>query len=241
MNNLLIEAILRSSVTVQPLWVVLGCAQRWQAAQAPVNGGVPPRKVHGGGGVELPAGGDEGSGVVEGVVGAASHPADLVVDLSQIGQLKQEKRSAAQRSRQETDLNFTFRGLRCKHKGVAYAKISMVQSKTTNWFKCSCGSSCAASVWMAHRQRDRRKFGLSCALQITLAVSTKTHTLWSPEVLKNLWMCLRGGVVCILTLSRLWPFVKKKKEKNYKRPWRHICSVSVTLGNVTLATALKST
>lgn len=97
------------------------------------------------------------------------------------------------------------------------------------------------SVWMAHRQRDRRKFGLSCALQITLAVSTKTHTLWSPEVLKNLWMCLRGGVVCILTLSRLWPFVKKKKEKNYKRPWRHICSVSVTLGNVTLATALKST
>lgn len=47
---------------------------------------------------------------MEGVVGAASHPADLVVDLSQIGQLKQEKRSAAQRSRQESDLNFTFRG-----------------------------------------------------------------------------------------------------------------------------------
>lgn len=152
MNNLLIEAILRSPVTVQPLWVVLGCAQRWQAAQAPVNGGVPPRKVHGGGGVELPAGGDEGSGVVEGVVGAASHPADLVVDLSQIGQLKQEKRSAAQRSRQETDLNFTFRGLRCKHKGVAYAKISMVQSKTTNWFKCSCGSSCCLFGWLIDKE-----------------------------------------------------------------------------------------
>lgn len=78
--------------TVQPLGVVLGGAQRWQAAQAAVNGGVPPREVHGRGGVKLPAGRDEGGGVVEGVVGTASHPADLIVDLCQICQLQFRKR-----------------------------------------------------------------------------------------------------------------------------------------------------
>lgn len=72
---------------------------------------------------------------MEGVVGAASHPTDLVVDLGQIGQLEQEGRSAAQKSRQELERKVTFgvgEGVRCKHKGVAYANISMVQSKTTN-------------------------------------------------------------------------------------------------------------
>lgn len=47
---------------------------------------------------------------MEGVVGAASHPADLVVDLGQIGQLEQEGRSAAQKSRQELELKVTFGG-----------------------------------------------------------------------------------------------------------------------------------
>lgn len=98
-----------SLVTVQPFWVVLGCAKRWQTAQATVNGRVPSRKVHGSGGVELPAGGDEGSGVVEGVVGAASHPANLVMDFRQVGQLKQEKWLTAQRSPHTSYFNHTFR------------------------------------------------------------------------------------------------------------------------------------
>lgn len=46
---------------------------------------------------------------MEGVVGAAGHPADLVVDLGQIGQLKQEKRSTAQRSPHMRCLDHTFR------------------------------------------------------------------------------------------------------------------------------------
>lgn len=76
-----------ASLTVQPLGVVLRGAQRRQAPQAAVDGRVPPREVHGGGGVQLSAGGDERSGVVQRVVGAAGHSADLVVDLRQVCQL----------------------------------------------------------------------------------------------------------------------------------------------------------
>lgn len=77
-----------SPPTVEPLGVILGSAQRWQAAQAAVDGGVSAREVHGRGSVKLPAGGDEGGGVVEGVVGTPSHPADLIMDLCQICQLQ---------------------------------------------------------------------------------------------------------------------------------------------------------
>lgn len=83
---------LAAPLTVQPLGVVLGSAQRWQAAQAAVDGGVSPGEVHGRGSVKLPTGGDEGGGVVEGVVGTPSHPADLIVDLCQICQLQRRKK-----------------------------------------------------------------------------------------------------------------------------------------------------
>lgn len=75
------------SLTVQPLGVVLRRTQWRQAAQAAVDGRVPSRKVHGSGGVQLPAGGDERGGVVQRVVGAAGHSANLVVDLRQVCQL----------------------------------------------------------------------------------------------------------------------------------------------------------
>lgn len=78
--------------TIEPLGVVLGSAQRWQAAQAAVDGGVSPGEVHGRGCVKLPAGGDEGGGVVEGVVGTPSHPAYLIVNLGQICQLQNRER-----------------------------------------------------------------------------------------------------------------------------------------------------
>lgn len=51
-----------------------------------------------------------------------------------------------------------IQGVRCKHKGVAYAKVSMVQSKTTNWvIKCSCGSSCTAFLQASARLFGRLK------------------------------------------------------------------------------------
>lgn len=78
--------------TVQPLGVVLGSAQRWQPAQAAVDGGVSSGEVHRRGSVKLPTGGDEGSGVVEGVVGTPRHPANLIVDFCQICQLKYRNR-----------------------------------------------------------------------------------------------------------------------------------------------------
>ena len=74
--------------TVQPLGVVLGGAQRWQTAQAAVDGGVSSGEVHGGGGVELSAGRDEGRRVVEGVVGTPGHATDLIMDFCQVSQLQ---------------------------------------------------------------------------------------------------------------------------------------------------------
>lgn len=68
-------------LTVQPLGVVLCSAQRWQTPQAAVDGWVSPGEVHGCCSVQLPAGGDEGGGVVEGVVGTPRHAADLIVNL----------------------------------------------------------------------------------------------------------------------------------------------------------------
>lgn len=73
--------------TIEPFGVVLCCTQWWETTQAAVDSGVSPRKVHGGSGIKLPAGGDEGRGVVEWIVGTSSHAADLIVDLCQICQL----------------------------------------------------------------------------------------------------------------------------------------------------------
>lgn len=84
----LVPDLYQHPLTVQPLGVVLGRAQRWQAAQAPIDGGVPPRKIHGRGGIQLPAGGDERRRIVQRVVGTPSHSADLIVDFCQICQLE---------------------------------------------------------------------------------------------------------------------------------------------------------
>lgn len=79
-------------LTVEPLGVVLGGAQWWQAAQAAVDGRVSSREVHGCGCIKLPAGGDEGGGVVEWVVGTPSHPTYLIVNFGQICQLQHRER-----------------------------------------------------------------------------------------------------------------------------------------------------
>lgn len=78
--------------TIKPFGVVLGSAQRWQAAQAAVDSRVSPREVHGCSSIKLPAGGDESSGIVEGVIGTPSHPTDLIMDLCQISQLQHRER-----------------------------------------------------------------------------------------------------------------------------------------------------
>lgn len=79
--NIFLDLKLWLHPTVQPFGVVLGSSQWWEATQAAVDGWVSPREVHSSGGIKLPTGGDEGSGVVQGVVGTPSHPADLIVDL----------------------------------------------------------------------------------------------------------------------------------------------------------------
>lgn len=84
----LVTYLYQHPLTVQPLGVVLGRAQRRQAAQAPVDGRVPPREIHGRGGIQLPAGGDERGRIVQRVVGTPSHSADLIVDFCQIRQLE---------------------------------------------------------------------------------------------------------------------------------------------------------
>lgn len=73
--------------TVEPFGVVLGSAQRRESSQASVDSRVPSGKVHSRGGVQFPAGSDEGGGVMKGVIGAAGHSADLIMDLGQVGQL----------------------------------------------------------------------------------------------------------------------------------------------------------
>lgn len=74
-------------LTVEPLGVVLGRAQRRQDAQASVDGRVAAREVHGRSRVQLPAGREESRGIVLGAVGTAGHAADLIVDLGQVAQL----------------------------------------------------------------------------------------------------------------------------------------------------------
>lgn len=74
--------------TVKPFGVVLGSAQRRESSQASVDSWVPAGKVHSRGGIQFPAGSDERSGVMQGVIGAAGHSTDLIMDLSQVGQLR---------------------------------------------------------------------------------------------------------------------------------------------------------
>lgn len=61
------------ALTVEPLGVVLGAAQRRHVAQAPVDDGVAAWEVDDGGGVELAALRQHGGGVVARVVRAAGH------------------------------------------------------------------------------------------------------------------------------------------------------------------------
>lgn len=88
----------RVRLTVEPLGVVLCRAERGQDAQASVNGRIASREIHGRGGIELPAGREQGCGVVLGAVGAASHAADLIMDLGQVTQLGVRTREESQRS-----------------------------------------------------------------------------------------------------------------------------------------------
>lgn len=74
-------------LTVEPLGVVLGGAERRENAQAPVDGRVAAGEIHGRGGIQLPAGREQRRGVVLGAVGTAGHAADLIVDLGQVTQL----------------------------------------------------------------------------------------------------------------------------------------------------------
>ena len=86
----------RVRLTVEPLGVVLCGAERGQDAQASVNGGIASWEIHGRGSIELPAGREQGCGVVLGAVGAACHAADLVMDLREVTQLGVRTREKSQ-------------------------------------------------------------------------------------------------------------------------------------------------
>lgn len=75
-------------LTVEPFGVILRRAEWRQDPQAPVNGGIPSRKVHGCSGIQLPAGCQKSCGIVLRTVGAAGHATDLIMDLRQVIQLR---------------------------------------------------------------------------------------------------------------------------------------------------------
>lgn len=68
----------------------MSSTQRWKSSEAAVDCRVPAGKVHGCGGIQLPAGSDEGSGIMQRVIGAPCHPTDLIMDLGQVSQLCRE-------------------------------------------------------------------------------------------------------------------------------------------------------
>lgn len=74
-------------LTIKPLGVVLGRAERRQEAQTSVNGRIPSGEIHGCSSIQFPAGCEESRGIVLGAVGTAGHTTDHIMDLGQVTQL----------------------------------------------------------------------------------------------------------------------------------------------------------